>query len=313
MPVSAHNITTKLDFVNPLQFVGEGDTVATPANYGTTASNPTYAVVGNNVRISPVMDCSNADVLGLGTEDILDDGGLLTNAYSFSFSYEPINVTLMKYLWQADAAGVGKARESLSFFYSYNMNGIKHFRYVRGFRPTSCTYSISRGKWQADMTGIAKTITTPTTTEQDVGATPVYATVETSTAPVKHTDGGGSPFTLNSINYGERRFSITATRGISIMDVNGEADIVYTKLNDRRVTWSADVFMGKSGSETALEAAYKAKTKMAMTYKFTTAGSVTFTTVNNILTSFSEQPDAGNQDAQIVSIAGRSESVTDLT
>lgn len=312
MPISAHNITTKLDFVNPLQYVGEGDTVATPANFGTTASNPTYIVVGNTVRISPVMDCSNVDVLGLGTEDILDDGGLLTNAYSFSFSFEPTNVTLMKYLWQADVAGVGKARESLSFFYSYNQNGTKYFRYVRGFRPTSCTYSVSRGKWAADITGVAKTITTPTTTEQDVG-TPVYATVETTTAPITHIAGGGAPFTLNSIVYGERRFSITATRGISIMDVNGEADIVYTKLNDRRVTWSADVFLGKSGSETALEAAYKAKTKMAMTYKFTTAGTITFTTVNNILTSYTEQPDAGNQDAMIASIAGRSESVTDLT
>lgn len=311
MPVSAHNITTKLDIVNPLQYIGEGDTVATPANYGVTPTSATYGVVGNNTRISPVTDCSSVDILGLGTEDVLDDSGLLTNAYSLSFSYNPINIDLLKYIWNADAAGATTPRESISFMYSYKLAGLTYYRYIKGFRPTSATFSVSRGVWDADISGIAKTISLPASTEQDPG-TPVYAILETSNSAIKHTDGGGSPFTLNSINYGERRFSINVTRGIAIEDVNGEADIIYTKLTDRRITWSADVFIGKTGSETALETAYKTKTKMAMTYKFNSTGPITFTTALNVLTSYNEVKDAGSTNAIIASISGRSESATNL-
>jgi hypothetical protein len=309
MPVSPHNITAKLDFVNPLQYVGEGDTEATPANYGVPPTNPTYSVVGNNIRISPIMDCAHSDILGLGTEDILDDSGIISRAYSLSFTYNPINITLLKYIWNPSAAGTVNPRESLSFMYSYKLNGTTYYRYIRGFRPTSATFSVQRGVWEAEISGVAKDITTPATTEQDPG-TPVYASAETASAAIKHTDGGGSPFTLGGVNYGERRFSISVTRGVAIMDVNGEADIVYTKLNDRRITWSADVFIGTASSETALETAYKAKTKLAMSYKFNSVGPVTFTTANNVLTGYTETKDAGNTDAIIASVSGRSESGT---
>ena len=311
--VSPHNITTKLDIINPLQWVGEGDTEATPANYGTPATNPTYQVVGNNVSINPNIDISHVDVVGLGDENLLDMTGPVSKAYAFSIKFNPINLTLWKYIWQASAAGTANPRESLSFFYSYRYNGTKYFRYIRGARPTSATLSISRGVWDCDMTFIAKDITTQTTTEQDPGNTPVYATSETTTAPVIHTDGGADPFTLGGVVYGERRFSITVTRGVSVMDVNGQSDVIYTKLNDRRVSWSADVYVGKSGSETALETAFKAKTKLAMTYKFTSTGPVTLTTANNVLTSYNEVFDAGNTDAVIASITGSSESVTNLS
>lgn len=311
MAISAHNITTKLDIVNPLQYIGEGDTEATPANYGVTASNPTYLIVGNNTIINPSIDIGHVDVVGLGSEDLLDYTGPTSKAYAFSIRYHPINLTLWKYLWNASAAGTVNPRESLSFFYSYYLNGTKYFRYIRGARPTSGTLSIARGIWDCEMTFIAKNITTPATTEQDVG-TPVYVTTETTSAPIMHTDGGGSPFTLGGVVYGERRFSTTCARSVSIMDVNGETDLVYTKLNDRRISWAADVFIGKSGSETAIETAFKAKTKLAMTYKFNSTGPVTLTTANNVITSYNETFDAANTDAVIASITGTSESATNL-
>ena len=311
MAISAHNITTKLDIVNPLQYIGEGDTEATPANYGVPPTNPTYLIVGNNATITPSIDIAHVDVAGLGSENLLDYTGPISKAYAFSIRFHPINLTLWKYLWQASAAGTVNPRESLSFFYSYYLNGAKYFRYINGARPTSGTLSIARGIWDCEMTFIAKNITTPTTTEQDPG-TPVYLTVETSTAPIMHTDGGGSPFTLGAVVYGERRFSISCARSVSIMDVNGETDIIYTKLNDRRVSWSADVFIGKSGSETAIETAFKAKTKLAMSYKFNSVGPITLTTANNVITSYNEVFDAGNTDAVIASVTGTSESVTNL-
>ena len=310
--VSAHNVTTKLDIVNPLQFVGEGDTEATPANYGVAPTNPTYTVVGNNTTINPNIDIAHVDIAGLGTENLLDQSAPVNKAFAFSIRYNPINLNLWKFLWNASAAGTDNPRESLSFFYSYYLNGVKYFRYIRGARPTSGTLSVSRGAWDCEMTFIAKNITTPVTTEQDPG-TPVYATSETASAAILHSDGGGSPFALGGTTYGERRFSITCSRSVSIMDVNGETDLIYTKLNDRRVSWATDVYIGTASSETAIETAFKAKTKLAMTYKFNSTGPVTLTTANNVLTSYNEVFDAGNTDAVIASITGMSESVTDLS
>jgi hypothetical protein len=59
--------------------------------------------------------------------------------------------------------------------------------------------------WDQSMTFIAKDITIPATSTGD-GGTPVYQSSETSSSPIVHSDGGGSPFTYNSVSYGERSF-----------------------------------------------------------------------------------------------------------
>jgi len=256
-----------------------------------------------------MLDISHADVAGLGSEDLLD-AVATTNAYAFTITYNPIDGALWKFLWDASAAGTDNPRESLSFTYSYYLDGTEYFRHIRGARPINGTMSVARGLWECSMTFFAKDITIPNTTDGNPG-TPVYQSAETSSAAVGHLDAGASPFTLNSVNYGDKRFSISCSRSIALEDVNGEADVVYSKLNDRRVTWSADVLIGTGSNETSIETLFENKTKCPMTYSFD--GVDTFTTANNVLTSYSESVSAGNTDAIIASIAGRSESVTDFT
>jgi len=308
--VTGHAITTKLDIVKPLQYIGEGDSEADATKYGVTPDGAAFVLVGNNTEINPQIESSHADVVGLGNEDILSMVAT-GRAYAFSIRYTPININLLKFIWNASAAGTANPRESLSFTYSYNLDGTEYFRHIRGARPTSTTFSVARGLWEAEATFIAKDITIPNATSGDP-ATPVYQSAETSTAGIGHIDSGASPFTLNSIVYGEKRFSITVTRPVAVEDVNGELDILYSKLTDRRITWTADVFIGTTSSETAIETLLENKTLVPMTYSFNSVGPITFTTANNVLTSYSEIKAAGNTDAIIASVAGRSESATDL-
>jgi hypothetical protein len=307
--VSAHNVTTKKDIVKELQYIGETDTVSTPANYGTTPSSAAFVLVGNNSEINIQPDVQHMDVSVLGSEDVID-AVKTQSLYAFTIRYNPIDTALWKYLWNASGGGTASPDESLSFTYSYNLNGTEYFQHIRGARPTSGTMSVSRGVWECNMTFVAKDITIPNTT--DGNTTPTYQSTETTSSPIVHSDGGGSPFTWNSVNYGERSFSTTVTRNMAVMAVNGETDITYTKAADRSITFTSDVFSGTASNETTLYTDYEGKTARAASYKFTTSPSKTFTFANCILSDYSYTHSAGSTDALIESITCRAESVTDL-
>jgi len=309
MAVSAHNVTTKKDIVKELQYIGEGDTVTTPADFGTTPSSAAFVLVGNNAEINIQPDVQHMDVSVLGSEDVID-AVKTQSLYAFTIKYSPIDTALWKYLWNAGGGGTASPDESLSFTYSYNLNGTEYYQHIRGARPTSGTLSTSRGVWDANMTFVAKDITIPNTT--DGNTTPTYQTAETSSSPVVHSDGGGSPFAWNSVDYGERSFSTTVTRNMAVMAVNGETDITYCKAADRAITFTADVFAGTNSNETSMYTDYEGKTARAATYKFTSSPSKTFTYANAIITDYSYTHAAGSTDALIESITCRAESVTDL-
>lgn len=309
--VTQHNITTKRDIVKPLQYVSEGNTVTTPTSYGTTPSSSSFTLVGNNTEISPVLDVQHLDVAVLGSEDVID-AVKSQSLYSFSISFNPISTTLWSYVWNACQSGSTPNPDiSLSFVYSYKLDGTQYYQHIRGCRPTSGTLSINRGMWDCNMTWIAKDITVPSSTDGNTG-TPTYSSSETSSSPIIHSDGGGAPFTWNSQNYGERSFSTTVTRGMSVMAVNGETDVTYTKASTRNITFNADVYAGTTGAITSLYSDYEAKTARAMSYKFTSSPSKTLTYANCVLTGYSEAKSASNTDALLLSISGRAESVTDL-
>jgi len=310
MAVSAHNVTTKRDIVKELQFVTEGDSVSTPSLYGAVPNSSTFALVGNNTEINIQPDVQHMDVSVLGSEDVIE-AVKTQSLYAFTLRNNPINLDLWKYLWNASGGGADSPDSSLSFTYSYNLNGTEYFQHMRGCRPTSGTLSVSRGMWDQSMTFIAKDITVPATSTSD-GGTPVYQTSETSSAPIVHSDGGADPFTYNSVAYGERSFSTTVNRNMAVMAVNGETDITYTKATDRSITFTADVFAGTASSETALYTLYESKDADAASYKFNSTGPVTLTYANSVITDYSYTHAAGSADALIESITCRAESVTDL-
>ena len=99
---------------------------------------------------------------------------------------------------------------------------------------------------------------------------------------------------------------------MAVMAVNGETDITYTKATDRSITFTADVFSGKSSSETALYTLYESKDADSASYKFTTSPSKTLTYANAVITDYSYTHAAGSADALIESITCRAESCTNL-
>ena len=311
MVISAHNVTTKRDIVKELQYVGETDTVSTPGSYGTTPTSPTFIITGNNTEITVNPDVQHLDVNVLGSEDII--AGVKTQSlYTFSLRNNPVDLALWRYLWNASGGGTASPDESLSFTYSYNLDGTEHYQHMRGCRPTSGTLSVARGMWEQNITFIAQDITIPNTTSGDPG-TPVYQTSETSSDPIVHSDGGANPFAWNSNDFGERSFSTTVTRNMAVMAVNGETDITYTKVTDRNITFTADVFAGTASQTTTLYTDYEGKTARTATYKFNSVGSITLTYTKAIITDYNYTHAAGSTDALIESITARAESVSDIS
>ena len=310
MVVSAHNVTTKRDIVKELQWVTEGDSVSTPSLYGAVPNSSTFAVVGNNTEINIQPDVQHMDVSVLGSEDVIE-AVKTQSLYAFTLRNNPINLDLWKYLWNASGGGADSPDSSISFTYSFNLGGTEYYQHMRGCRPTSGTLSVSRGLWEQNMTFVCKDITIPATSTGD-GGTPVYQSAETTSAPITHSDGGGSPFTYNSVSYGERSFSTTVTRNMAVMAVNGETDITYTKATDRGITFTADVFAGTASNQTSLYTLYESKDADAASYKFNSVGPITLTYANCVITDYSYTHAAGSTDALIETITARAESVTDL-
>jgi hypothetical protein len=310
MAVSAHNVTTKRDIVKELQYVTEGDSVSSPALYGVTPTSSTFILAGNNTEINIQPDVQHMDVSVLGSEDVID-AVKTQSLYAFTIRNNPINLDLWRYLWNASGGGTNSPDSSLSFTYSFNLNGTEYFQHMRGCRPTSGSLSVSRGMWDQSITFIAKDITVPATSTGD-GGTPVYTSTETTSSPIVHSDGGGSPFTWNSVGYGERSFSTTVTRNMAVMAVNGENDITYTKATDRGITFTSDVFSGTASNETTLYTDYEGKTARAASYKFNSVGPITLTYANSIITDYSFTHAAGSADALIESVTCRAESVTNV-
>jgi hypothetical protein len=250
------------------------------------------------------------DVSVLGSEDVID-AVKTQSLYAFTLRNNPVDLTLWKYLWNSSGTGALSPDSSLSFTYSFNLDGTEYYQHMRGCRPTSGTLSVSRGMWDQSMTFIAKDITVPATSTGD-GGTPVYQSSETTSSPIVHSDGGGNPFTWNSVTYGERSFSTTVNRNMAVMAVNGETDITYTKATDRAITFTSDVFSGTDSNETTMYTDYEAKNARAASYKFNSTGPVTLTYANAIITDYSHTHAAGSADALIESITCRAESCTNL-
>jgi len=313
--VVATNPVTKADIVKPLQYIGEGDRVSTPALFGVTPASASFILVGNNIEINPQPDIQHADTIVLGKEDIIGSTKTMSN-YTFSFRWEPIDAAIMHFIYNDTAAnggtgGVDSPDESLSFTWSEDINGTEFFSHARGFTPTSLTVSLERGKWQAEMAGVCQDLDIRNTTDDNT--TPTYVTAESTADPVGHLDVTATPFTWNALNFGERRFSMSITRDIAIQDVNGATDILFARPSTRNISFSADVFSGSpASSEAALLTDYEAKTARAAAYSFTTSPAVNFTFANSIITSYNRVLAAGTTDSVIESITARAESVTDL-
>ena len=258
--VTEHNVTTKKDFVLPLQYVSEGDSVATPTLFGDTPSSPAYIAAGRVLELAIGIDISSSPVPILGQEDIFDS---IKNEelYTFTTKSQIYNTALLKYGVNPCGTGAGSIDESLSFKFSKNLDGTEYFTKLLGSRCINTSLTLDRGAWELDQTWVCKDITTDNTTDPDT--TPVNVDNIPTDTVWRHQDAGTSPFLWNSVNYPERRFNLTVTRDLAITKVNGSEKILYTKPSNRSVSLSIDVIRDK----VTLLTDYKAHTSRSCSYE----------------------------------------------
>ncbi len=302
--MASHNIQTKRDFVKVLQYKGEGDTVTTPANYGTAITSPTFTAVGKVTDINLQPDIQHSDTVVLGNEDVIDAVKTMEN-YTFSISFELTGIALINYAFSPSGGGAGSIDESLTFMFSEYLDGTENYTAMYGCRPTSCTVNLDRGIWTATMTFMCRQITLPSATSPWSASSPTYAS-ESSTATLTHTNSGADPFTWNSVAYPESKFSATVTRGMAVQAVNGTAQIIYCKASTRRIDFSVDAFV----KAVTLETDFLAKTERTAGYSISTSPDDDFAFVDCVITSYSRQKTASNADGFRESITARAGSVT---
>ena len=298
--VSAHNITTKKDFVIPLQWLTEGDSIATPALFGVVPSSPSYTAAGRVLELEIIRDIADTPINVLGDEDVFDQ---IKNEelYSFTVKSQIYDTTLLKYGVNA-ANGSGTIDESLTFKFSKYASGTEVFTEMTGCRCASTTLTLERGAWEMDQTWICKSISLDNSTDPDT--TPTNVTALPTDTVWRHQDAGSTPFLWNSVNFGERSFSMTVTRDLGVMKVNGDNEIIYSKPTHRNIEFSVDVI--RSGITLVTD--YEAKTKRAAVYEIND-GTAQINFTNATIIDWTERHTATDTDLLIEPITGRAESV----
>jgi hypothetical protein len=299
--VSAHNVTTKKDFVLPLQWVTEGDSIATPANFGVTPSSPSYTAAGRVMEVQIGRDIVDTPVNVMGDEDVFDQ---IKNEelYSFTVKSQIYDTTLLKY-GVNPCNGVGTIDESLSFKFSKNISGTEVFTKMTGCRAASTSLTVERGAWEMEQTWVCKDISIDNSTDPDT--TPTNVTSIPTTTVWRHQDLGTSPFLWNSVNYGERRFSLAVTRDLGMMKVNGENQILFSKPSHRGIEFSVDVI--RSGQTLVTD--FEDKTKRAAVYEIND-GSAQINFTDCVIQSWDERHTATDTDLLIEPITVRAQGLT---
>ena len=286
--------TTARDIVKPLQFVEEGTSAST---YGTTPTSPTWTAAGINVEITTDPRTVSEKIRALGSEDYADKVKTQEN-YAFSLKSKMLNTTLAKYGISA-ASGTGTIGAHLSFLFSKYIDGTENYTRMVGCKPISTTISVNRGLWELDMTFHCQEIKDETTSGV-AGST--YITSIPSGSPLNHSDQA-SPFTWNSVSFMDRSFSMTVTRDLALLEVNGNVLVQGARAALRNISWSAEVYK----KNTSLATDHYDAAERTFTYKIGSAETITFTEA--AITSYRESHSGSNTDAAIESLSGEAKSV----
>ena len=300
--VSAHNVTTKKDFVLPLQYVTEGDSIDDASLFGVTPTSPAYTIAGRTLELQIGRDVTDSAVQILGQEDVFDS---IKNEelYSFTTKSQIFNTNLLKYGLNPCGGGVGSIDESLTFKFSKNINGTEYFTSMTGARCGSSTLTLERGAWMLDQTWVCKDITIDNSTDPDT--TPTNVSALDATDVWKHQDTGASPLLWNSVNYGERRFTLSVVRDLATMMVNGSNTITYTKPSNRSVTFSTDVIR----KDNTLLTDYEGKIQRSASYEIND-GTAQLNFTGCVITDWDERHTSTDTDLLIEPITVRAETVT---
>jgi Phage tail tube protein len=235
-------------FIDALGYVEETTEGTTP-----TAS-PTFANVGPSSSLSIKKNNSLIEIGQLGAEDLIAIAQGLRK-YEFTIKTTLANSTFIKYgiIAANYATPTGTVSKTLSFAFSYYLNGTKNYVLMKGCRCKQITLDIAVGKpHMASLDFEAMAITVPFTTANAGLTTPTFATLPTG--PVwDYTSGGATPVSVGGTGVDCKKISITINRNTNPEYVLGSAAPFSTLPHGRRIAGSMDILHTLTTLDTEVE------------------------------------------------------------
>lgn len=259
-------LSTQLDVVNPLQFVGEG-LLSNPALFG-AKSDPTWLNVGINPvwsfkYIPEAIEVRKVGQSGRhGKVKVFETGLIDFRTYindSFGYAY-------LKYLMnEGNGSTVGTIDESTDHIFSYKIAGTTHYVRGRGCLPLSATLTIPE-KGLMELRGQIFVAQPALISTSDPKGTGAYASSSSGSAWT-HSEGASNPLTHNGTTYKTKGFSVSVNRELAVLDSSGDGNVLWAKPVVKNITGNVDVFQ----KDILLLTDYKAQTSRAMSRVIKTA------------------------------------------
>jgi hypothetical protein len=259
-------ISTQLDVVQPLQYVGEG-LLSNPALFGQLA-NPTWLNVGINPVWSYKYNPEAIEVRKVGSAGrygkvkvfetaIINFKTLINDAYGYPF---------LKYMFnEGNGSTVGTIDESIDMVFAHKVAGTTNYSRARGCLPLSATLNIPE-KGLMELSGQIFVSQPALISITDPKGTGAYASTSSGVAWT-HSEGASNPVTFNGTTYKTKGFSVTANRELTVLDSSGDSQVLWAKPIVKNITGNIDVFQ----KDILLLTDFKAQTSRALSRIIKTA------------------------------------------
>ena len=280
--------------VKRLQYIEE-------ASYGVTPTSPTFISAGKIKRFSWNIDGQVQRYRSVGLRTVcsfLQTGQL----YSFELEYWPYETALMKYGFN-NPAGVGTIDKSLTFLYSYLLDGVENFVLMKGCKTDSISLEITKESVVCTQSFLCREITTPAITSGLV--TPVYAAAPTG-IPWVGRNGGTSALMFNAVAWDTPRFSAEVAWNLDPGMPNGHDLIKFLDPTNKDVNVDFDIWQ----KDTTFIADLKTDAERDITYTLNTATSAVLTITDYHNESYDYEADADSNETTIEPASGGAKDCT---
>ncbi len=283
--------------VKRLQYIEE-------ATYGTTPSaSPVFISAGKIKRFLWNIDAQvqRYRTAGLRTvSDFLQTGQL----YSFEIEYSPFETDLMAYGFN-NPNGAGTIEKSLSFAYSFLLNGVENFIFIKGVKTDSISVEVTKEMVSVTQSFLCKEVSTPVSTANGGLTTPTWASAPTG-IPWVGKNGGTDPFLYNAVATDTPRFSCDVAWNLDPGMPNGQELIKFLDPTNKDCNVDFDVWL----KDTSFIADLKTNAERDATYTLNSATSAILTITDFHVESKDLEHDADSNETTIEGIPGGCKDIT---
>jgi hypothetical protein len=233
------------DISQDLEFVSEGDVVATPANFGSAPTNPAFAYFGKNQRFTYTDNPETFEIQTIDDENRTEmkkirNSGTLTLDFDVTEYLSTENLDWFLSLNTTDFT-------SKMMAFSRNA-GTEYWRLLNGCVPqtTTVTFPEDNAPVHVSSTILVTNPTAEGTTGPTLGSGSHATAI--STDAICPSDGGLDSFDLNSVNYKIKGFEFTVEQLYSMVDADDSNTIQLMIPQRRTISGTVNVFQ-KQGAD----------------------------------------------------------------